>query len=113
MKGINCCGDMENEKWRIEYIRGQLTQGELLCQLAEEAAELSKAALKLRRAYDGTNPTPVKREEAYENLKEEIADVWAALKVLGLDGDVSECEEISHAKIQRWFVRLKAVRKEG
>lgn len=35
-----------------------LTPAELLAQLAEESAELAQAALKLRRAYDGTNPTP-------------------------------------------------------
>ena len=30
---------------------------ELLCGLAEEASELSQAALKLRRAIDNKNPT--------------------------------------------------------
>jgi len=43
----------------LEKIRKMLTEDELLCQLAEEAAELSQAALKLRRVLTGVNPTPV------------------------------------------------------
>lgn len=35
-----------------------LSKTEILAQLAEEASELAQAALKLRRAMDGTNPTP-------------------------------------------------------
>lgn len=70
------------EDTNIELIRSKLTQEELLCQLAEECAELSQAALKLRRVYDGKNPTPVKMAEAYHNLLEEIADVTLCLEVL-------------------------------
>lgn len=35
-----------------------LPEEELLAQLAEECSEAAKAALKLRRARDGVNPTP-------------------------------------------------------
>lgn len=42
----------------IKNVTDYLTPVELLAQLAEEGAELAQAALKLRRAYDGTNPTP-------------------------------------------------------
>lgn len=35
-----------------------LPKTEILAQLAEKASELAQAALKLRRALDGTNPTP-------------------------------------------------------
>lgn len=98
----------------IDYIREQLSQEELLCQLAEEAAELSKAALKLRRVYDGTNPTPVKRSEAFDNLKEEIADVWLVLMVLKLDDlNIAEYNHIMHTKLNRWAGRLRAARQEG
>lgn len=38
-----------------------LPKTEILAQVAEEASELAQAALKLRRALDGTNPTPKKR----------------------------------------------------
>ena len=40
-------------------------------QLAEEAAELSQAALKLARVLRGENPTPVTRREVRKHLIEE------------------------------------------
>ena len=43
---------------------------ELLCGLAEECSELAQAALKLRRTYDQTNPTPVDPDNAFEKLCE-------------------------------------------
>lgn len=44
-------------------------------QLAEEAAELSQAALKVARIIRRENPTPVGYCQAVDNLKEEAADV--------------------------------------
>lgn len=84
---------------------------ELLCQLAEEAAELSKAALKLRRAIDGTNPTPKSREECTENLIEEIADVDLVVRILKDTKDlpwdlVVKTSEICDFKKKRWKNRL-------
>ena len=96
----------------MEYIRDQLSQEELLCQLAEEASELAHAALKLRRVYDGTNPTPVKRSEAYENLKEELADVLLVVTVLNYDIRPFELERREMEKLSRWYNRLKEARQE-
>ena len=59
----------------FEYIQNNLPKTEILAQLAEEAAELSQAALKLRRAIEGVNPTPVTVDEALDNLIEEKSDV--------------------------------------
>ena len=42
----------------VDEIRLFLPDAELWAQLAEEAAELAQAALKIRRVLDGTNPTP-------------------------------------------------------
>ena len=53
-----------------------LPEEELLAQLAEECSEAAKAALKLRRARDGVNPTPVSEEEAFSNFVEELADIY-------------------------------------
>ena len=83
----------------FEVIREALSQEELLAQLAEEAVELAHAALKLRRVYDGTNPTPVKRSEAFANLKEEIADVRLLLSVLELDRHGMEYDRIAGLKL--------------
>lgn len=59
-----------------------LPEEELLAQLAEECSEAAKAALKLRRARDGVNPTPVSEEEAFSNFVEELADIYLCSIVL-------------------------------
>ena len=51
-------------------------------QLAEEAAELAHAALKLARILRGENPTPVGEAEARERLTEEVADVMVTVDSL-------------------------------
>lgn len=93
----------------LDEILDKLGQGEVLCQLAEEAAELSKAALKYRRALGCTeNVTPVTRREAYDNLIEEIADVKLCLAVLHLDYGLASLatERVMNTKIERWHKRL-------
>lgn len=95
----------------IEFIRDNISEEELLAQLAEEAAELGHAALKMRRVMDGRNPTPVRLSEAYANLQEEIADVQLVLEVLvlevlGLDG-YAQHAEARQAKLDRWVGRLR------
>lgn len=95
-----------------------LPKTEILAQLAEEASELAQAALKLRRALDGTNPTPKSVEECEENLTEEIADINNAIRALcdAWFGDEldSECEfwdaelEIEDSKYKRWLSHLEA-----
>lgn len=86
--------------------------------MAEEASELAQAALKLRRALDGTNPTPKSVAECEANLMEEFADISNAVTVLCdawfKDALDSECEfwdveqEIEYAKYKRWLSRLEA-----
>lgn len=95
-----------------------LPKTEILAQLAEKASKLAQAALKLRRALDGTNPTPKSVAECEANLMEEFADISNAVTALcdawfgdNLD---SECEfwdaelEIEDAKYKRWLSRLEA-----
>ena len=61
---------------KIAIISNELGLGELLTQLAEEASELSKAALKYRRTITpGASPTPMDPQEALDNLAEELIDV--------------------------------------
>lgn len=59
----------------------------MLEQLAEEAAELAQAALKLARIDRDENPTPVTSEQAQKNLIEEYTDVIMCTSELGLDFD--------------------------
>lgn len=100
----------------IEFIASRLNREDILCQLAEEASELSQAALKLRRAITGTNPTPVSVDGAKHALNEEIVDVAVAIEVYfasisdnyrqreGLE-DLVDC--IAKDKGKRWAQRLK------
>ena len=97
----------------IDVIREILPQEELLAQLAEEASELSHAALKLRRVYDGRNYTPVTESEAIANLKEEIADVQLVVTVLRLEMNLSDSVRAKSSKLKRWIGRLKGEAKDG
>lgn len=95
----------------LQIIADYLGEDEVLTQLAEEAAELGKAALKYRRACGYTNNvTPVTRQEAFKNLIEEIADVKLAIATLGLDAGPAafDVERIMAAKANRWAQRLSA-----
>lgn len=95
----------------IEYVASRLSREDILCQLAEEAAELAQAALKLRRAITGTNPTPVSEDEALHNLCEEIADVSLAEKVYFEQNKQRRLSATSglivNEKACRWVQRLK------
>ena len=96
----------------LEYIAETLSEEDILCQIAEEASELAKAALKLRRALTGTNPTPVSVSEAQNDLIEEYGDVLGAFLVLASKYDcVNDINTAVNANIdtkyQRWAKRIK------
>lgn len=97
---------MSNE---IDTIRRYLGEEELLTQLAEEATELAHAALKLRRAMKGDNPTTVSAEDAYNNLLEEVSDIEVCLAVLNYAGeaDLESIRRICAEKTNRWAKRLE------
>ena len=78
---------------------------EFLAGLAEEAAELAQAALKLRRCYDGINPTPADPDRQYECLLEEIGDVELYIDQLSINRPV--INDYKAAKLERWKRRLK------
>ena len=87
-----------------ETITKRIPVCELLAGLAEEAAELAQAALKLRRCYDGTNPTPADPDIQYECLLEEIGDVELYLDQLSINRKV--ISDYKAAKLKRWEERL-------
>ncbi len=91
-------------------VRDFLTQDELLAQLAEEAAELSHAALKLRRVLDGKNPTPVGYLSAVKQLNEEIADVRLCAEQIGCV-DEEMIHTFRNKKLARWITRLMDARR--
>lgn len=106
-----------------EFIASRLTEEALLCQIAEEAAELAQAALKMRRALVQDSPTPIASNEARARMLEEIADtklsveVWMSRhSVIGTDIIIRHIESTESDKINRWVDRLKAAenkQKEG
>lgn len=83
-----------------------MSQAELLAMLAEEAAELAQAALKLRRVLDGSNPTTMTYQEAKEDLIEEAADVELCMRQITALADRHEIELVKAEKYQRWLERL-------
>ena len=93
----------------LDYI----DENEILAQLSEEASEVAKAALKLRRARDRKNPTPVSIREAWADLNEEYGDVLNCLYALFNDDDDRIYDFFEHANItadekrKRWIKRLK------
>ena len=96
----------------LEYIAANLSDKDILCQIAEEAAELAQTALKLRRAITGTNPTPVTVEQAADNLVEEYGDTVVAMTAYymkhgAIDRKVVDILEQSYTKYNRWEKRIK------
>lgn len=79
-----------------------LGEPELLAQLAEEAAELAQAALKLRRALDGSNPTPISTNRCREALAEEYTDVATCASILKIKYN----PKMADFKCRRWLNRL-------
>lgn len=86
-----------------EIVVNALPEEDRLLQLAEEASELSQAATKLVRIMRGHNPSPVTRVTAWQNLREELADVENCKSVLGLMAD----HDVMLQKMARWAERLQ------
>lgn len=98
----------------IVTVQKLLDRRTLLEGLAEEAAELSQAALKLIRAEKmNSNVTPVNVVEAEKQLLEEIADVQCYLNALGLSPQRSVLVNVLvEQKMHRWIERLESARNE-
>lgn len=100
--GVNFFTDYETIDNYLDDIRGYLSKEEILTALAEEAAELGQAALKLRRALTRVNVTPVSIQDCEASLIEEIQDVNNCIRALGY-----ESVGINEDKIKRWITRLE------
>lgn len=79
----------------------------MLEQLAEEAAELAQAALKVARILRDDNPTPITLPEASAALIEEHTDVAQCAGEMGLGVDFKQMQD----KLERFKKRARAVRK--
>ena len=81
------------------------TEEEILCQCAEECAELAQACLKMRRVIKGT--TPVTAETAAKNIAEETGDVLNCIDVMEKNHMVTIDYEQRREKLKRWAERMK------
>lgn len=96
---------MEDElRERTRRIKNNVPVLHLLLGLAEECAELSQAALKLVRVFDGHNPTTKTEEEAIDDLYEEAADVILYLRTMQINDE--NIHQIMLDKAARWERRL-------
>lgn len=92
---------MQNDAKR--YVSENMTQRAALEGLAEECCELAQAALKLIRATDGENPTPVSEKACDEKLREEAGDVLMLMELLNIVKDGTTAD---NPKWERWAKRI-------
>ena len=85
----------------IRLITESVTTAELWGQLAEEAAELAQAALKMQRLLSENNRPRKTAEECIDSVIEEHADVALCFKILGWD-DKGQRKAIMERKAARW-----------
>lgn len=78
-------------------------------QLAEEAAELSRAAAKMARYLHGTNPVAKSETEIRADIIEEYADVINCAQHLAIPIH----KNIIYAKNERWRERLGLVKEQS
>ena len=97
----------------MDYILNKLDERTLLEQLAEEASELSQAALKLIRAKGlSENVTPKTEDGVMQNLAEKMMDCSIVMALLSLKDKkirtaVHHSEGVSeNLKWKRWAERL-------
>lgn len=74
----------------------------MLEQLAEEATELAKSALKMARVLRGENPTPITRIQAFNSLAEEYTDTVQCANELCLTANKDQMMRKELRFKERW-----------
>ena len=95
----------------IDYIANNISELAVLMALAEEASELSKAAMKYARAKGLLdNPTPISVEQAEADLIEEYNDLLICVGVLNKMPSLTICVDVDlrMRKCRRWAERIKS-----
>ena len=91
---------------KINCIRDNLSDVDMILQLAEEASELSQAASKALRVKLRHNPTPVTEDQALKSVLEEFADVLLSFEALFNRQHDKEVLNIKFSKLDRWYHRV-------
>lgn len=81
MKSYTTIKEDIEHKYKVAFIRDNISLVARYMMLAEEAAEVSQAAAKLARIFEGSNPTPKTTEEAFADLDEEMNDAYLAYEI--------------------------------
>ena len=97
-----------------KYVHEELALRDMLEQVAEEASELSQAALKLIRAIEiSGNPTPVTAEQAIRDFREETQDLLCVLRLMFHDSVWKCITDIdNYPKYKRWTRRIEDMKKK-
>lgn len=101
---------MRNFEKQYLKIYSEVGRLEILTVIAEEAAEVAQAALKLRRVINQSsgNPSPVEQQKAIDSLNEELGDFLVAVNAAVPDPmiDVSKIIRTERHKRLRWLSRI-------
>lgn len=93
----------------VEAVQARLKRPELLAALAEDAAELSRAAMKHRRAITGENPTKYSEMTTRMAMWDALLSVMTCLAAMGYDP--AEIVKSERGAVQRklilWASRLE------
>lgn len=98
--------DIQKEQYYEKFVRDNLLASDIYLALAEEASELSQAAAKQARILIGNNPSPVSREDAEQNVLEELADVYVCANVLYGGAKDNYVSDVMETKLSRWVSGL-------
>ena len=91
----------------FSVIADSLPDGEKLNLLIKDALDLSKAALKMRRATGTENPTPITEDEARRTLICCCAALLSAINSIIDENENVLLEETKIKKAERWSKRLR------
>lgn len=92
-----------------QQIRDKVGRPAIAEQVAEEAAELGKEALKYARAIRNENPTPTPAGESFKRMIDELSDLLVVCDALGVHPDL----QWMHFKRDRWVERLSGGSDDG
>lgn len=100
----------------MKSILKEIGEEAVLEQIAEEAAELAQAALKMARKKRGINPTPKTEDECLRGLLEEMADLEVALTEWLSNmpvGYIAQVNSMMEYKAERWEARVFETAENG
>ena len=107
---------MEDFEKQYQKIYSEVGRTEILTVIAEEAAEVAQAALKLRRVINQCpgNPTYEKMRKAVDSLNEELGDFLVAVNAAVPDPmiDTNKIMRTERHKRLRWLSRINEAKEK-